>query len=404
MRILRGASVARLAAMMLGAERGALIFGPDLSPLSPPYESWPCVRLKTRTIHYKPAVGIVFYTAGEGFCVAALVRKVAALLDSADATLSGHAQLIATDATLFSVIRRRSDMKRRIIVHSPTSLALPSAECSLSTFTWVFMSAAAALEVSHFADMTSANAMLASILYDHGLLTPPHMDGTDVYKLCRADLRLGVPASGLQATLPPGAALIVKDGTISFIGNHEYYRPGGFGPQSQRPGGFGPLDEVKHEFTRGVCYQCCHCGAPVAGGAVLVWGAKIPHPLTHPGRLVLAGAPGSPLPGEAFLCLYCFGAIESPACVKEHLGARVARVVVPLTLSQSFAICSDAQLRRLAPLIGKSAEKMQDLPAYVIKSLNVVIADAKLGKEPAVLAPAIAKLNLPVIGGLRLLS
>src|SRR5262245_6727434 len=98
----------RLVRSMLCMEHGAVAVGPDCAPLPPPHEPWPTVRLSPVTkkglpaeAHYRPTVGIVFYTVGPAFSVRELVGRVAARLgELPEDHLRGHRAVAATPCSM----------------------------------------------------------------------------------------------------------------------------------------------------------------------------------------------------------------------------------------------------------------------------------------------------------------
>ena len=205
MRVVSG-SYPRLIAEMLNLEHGALVVDPDsLQPLPPPHATWPAVVMPPRTaeghpftIHYRPTVGVVYYTQAQGEDVEGLVAGVASMLERAgDAHLRQRNYAVA--ATPAAVLRhtgrvsccnvifgprknnhaaspggancRPGDLlPARLLVYTADGVTTPPAHYGRAGFTWVFMPIAAALAIGErgFDSMPAVNASISAIFFDGG--------------------------------------------------------------------------------------------------------------------------------------------------------------------------------------------------------------------------------------------
>jgi hypothetical protein len=426
----------RLAAWMLCMEHGCLAYGPDLAPLPPPHEPWPRVALPPLTdaglpvvAHYRPAVGLVFYTAGEAFRVAQLVERLNGLLARVpEDHLRG---LRAVAATPVSVLRhkgrvgggtvvvgprkpfekpgaRKGPLPARLLLYTPeAALELPCHFSVRAAFTWVFMPVTAALAIRDVDSMAAANALIASLLYDAGALAR-RAEGADFFRLSLEDFDLpGLPPflapRGAGARRPPAGgprpcsgsdselllggaaglggagcgALVVSpaDGSLSYVGQHLDLRAGGR-PADVHRLPLAPWDPAALAARDGgprEAHQCCVCDAPLGGDAVLVEGARAPLVNPHRGQWAyFPQAPGAPLlPAGArqglLLCLPCWGALGSADCLPRHMEARVSRTVVPG--SQALACAACPGFEGLAPLLDGCVRPVPGAPgAFVVQT------------------------------------
>ena len=209
----------RLISIMLCLEHGAAAFGPDMAPLPRPHAPWPVVTVPPVTarglpteVHYRPTVGVVFYTASEGFDIKQFVHRVSAALGAAgNAHLKTHRAAAVTPAITIRHASRAIDghvvigpkkcfrkpaascvgdhYPARILMWTPPAdRALPPHYSIRAAFTWVFMPVTAALDVTPLYGMAEVNALISSAFYD-GAMVSRHADGSEVFKMALDDQR-----------------------------------------------------------------------------------------------------------------------------------------------------------------------------------------------------------------------
>lgn len=430
----------RLVSIMLCIEHGAAAFGPDMAPLPPPHRPWPVISVPpvtTRglatTVHYRPTVGVVFYTAGEGFDVKQLVTRVsAALAKVSDAHLKTHRATATTPAVVVRHANRvaggnlvvgpkkcfrkpagaAADYPARLLMWTPPAdRDLPPHYSIRAAFTWVFMPITAALDVRTFASMSEVNALVASAFYD-GAMISRHADGSEIFKMAIEDFDFPrAPESvGAEPAGPKGkGALFVHPGTarVEYVGCHTNLACRQGRPFAQLPARpWNPDDLVLRAPGR---FQCCCCDAPAAGDALVLFGLRVPASHGHREWFMFASRQGSPiLHGEnenkgLLLCVRCWDALESPACIATHMAGRVERTVVPLTQAQACA--SIPEYRDLAPILDGVVSPVPNIAgAFTVQTAqgSVVLAGAMLGPYPALVVPEVSALRLPVLAGLRI--
>jgi hypothetical protein len=461
----------RLAAWMLNMEHGAVAYGPDLLPLPGPHEPWPLVRLAPLTekglpavAHYRPTVGLVYYTASDRLQVGALVDRLVALLEGLpEDHLKGHRAVAATPATVLRhrgrvlggnlvigprrfykkpVAEKKDELPARLLIRTPEADLEPPPHYSIrAAFTWGFMPVTAALAIDTLGSMAAFNAVVASLFYDAGLVSKL-ADGADEHRLTLADFdfpRLPAFLAGADAALekpdprearfgpeahgamPASAAfgshgvlLVTPSRHLTFVGNHLCLRARAPPAHSHLP--LAAWDPAAVAVRGPGQFQCCACDAPVGGEAILLWNPKSPAVSCHRAWFYLPLPTGTPLlRGDnanraLVLCLFCWGALESASCLSEHMGARLARTVVPHTQAEVCAACPGYS--GLAPLL--DAWPVRAIAgvagAFVVTtSLNgpgagaaVVLASEKLGPYPMLTAPGVASFRLPVVPNLRI--
>jgi hypothetical protein len=443
---------ARLAAEMLCLEHGARAVGPDLQPLPPPHEPWPTVRLgpvtaggRPCTVHYRPTVGVVFYTLPPGGSVADLVGRLSARLELAgDGHLRGGRAVAATPATVLrhqgriagghllvgprkcykKPVSERGDLPARLLQWMAPGDDEPPPHYSIrAAFTWAFMPATAALAIGEagFDSMPAVNATLAAVLYDGARLcrlpdgaearplTVGHFGGGGLPPFLAAP----PPGAAPPPLAPLGGALLVEPGgRLVFVGRllnlhlragRAAWPPGQYPalpaeawapetvarPPRRGRGEKPPADAASRDF------QCTSCSAPLGG------------------RVAVVRAPGgaAPEPPGMPLCMFCWHALDSPAYLTGHVGARVTQTETPFTQAEAAAACPGYE--RLAPLLAGTATAIPGAAgAFVVRipegaagvpgGVGVVLASEKLGRYPAVTNPAILAMDLAVVPGLAL--
>jgi hypothetical protein len=419
-------------------------------------------------IHYRPTVAVMYYTLSPGSSPRDLIGRLAAALERAgDAHLRGYRAVAATPSTVLRqkgrviggtvIVGTRKCVKKRNAEKSgyPARLLqlapddeLPPHYSIGAGFTWVFMPITAALAIgaANFESMPAVNATLSAVYYDESQIsTIP--DGGDVARLTIGDFGAGDPplflsnaeALRMQAgrdhhEIVPfgGAVLIDLDGCLTFVGRllNLHLKPGqgawppgrgleelsteAWAPEtvlrlSARPGG---ANEMSRDF------QCVNCAAPLGGAVAVIRAPRAPefgrgihyrewsYIPAAPNSLLLKGAEADI---GVLLCAFCWDALESPACLTAHLGARVTRTVLPFTQAEAAAACPGYE--PLAPLLaGRAAQLAGAEGAYVVTTpaepqtdgASVILACEKLGRYPSITHPVIAATKLWVVTGVPL--
>ena len=194
----------RLVATMVNIEHGALVVDDRGEPLGAgPPQPYPTLRVEPLTAgglplvyRLKPAVGVVFYTAGAGFQIGPFVHRVQAAL-----ARHGYGHLLAHRATsaspcvtvrthrsppaldeVTSVVGPRKPYGRgggdrpeqqpdrqpaRLLLYTPAHCEeLPDQVSHRAGFTWVFTSIGAIAGLARVEGPAALNALMASVLYD----------------------------------------------------------------------------------------------------------------------------------------------------------------------------------------------------------------------------------------------
>jgi hypothetical protein len=491
----------RLAALMLNLEHGCWAYGPNLEPLPGPHEPWPVVPLPPVTAqgvgvvaHYRPTVGLVYYTASDALRLPALLGRLAALLGGTEEHLKGYRAVAATPMTVLRhkgrvaggtrVSRQRwpfsppapsGGLPARLLVCAPAvrDPAPPPHFSVRAAFTWLFVPVTAAFAIRGVGTMAAFNALVASLLYDAGQFARL-ADGADYASLAPGDFDLpalppflGAPAEGPGAAWwsPPAALAPVVAGSgrgVLIVAPAAWLAAEGleWGETSQGPaprdpsrlclayagrppcrcvrcgarraqaaGGYAGLPWAPWDAAAVVArgpgqFQCCVCDAPVGGEAVLLRDPRAiaPGEPCHPGPgegraalaapLLRATARGS---GCLLLCRLCWASLEPAGCLARHMGRPPARVAVPCTQAEACAACPG--YRGLAPLLGGAVEPVPGVAgAFAVapaagrgsKATSgphrgaVVLVGESAGPVSALTVPALARLGLPVVSGLRL--
>jgi hypothetical protein len=457
MRIIRavaGAAAAEteLVAAMANIEHGAVVRAPDGAPLPGPHEPCPLVELPPVTdgglpcaVHLRPTVGVVYYVPAVGLQVRALVDRAAAGLERV-----GEAHLQApraVAATPFTALRHRgrvvggtlvvgprpcfkkpvgerTGFPARILLFvpppGPDGFEAPPHFSVRAAFTWVFMPITAAVAIckNGFRGMDEVNALVAAVFYDVPAVSR-FGHGDVVLRVDARDLEGAERPAWLNdlATATARGVFVVEAGALSFVGDKDAL--GGPGPIGARL----PPEEAWNPgaLAGEAPYRCLYCGVPASGEMVVLRDPRGPGTraalAAHPGEAPAGtqGRPGGALLPPQFagkgllLCLPCWGALDSPACLERHLHAGVTRVRVPLSQADACAACAGywgvaALLRgRARPAAGVPGAFVVatagDRPAY---GAEVVIASEELGPHPLLSYPALAALRLPVVPGLRI--
>jgi hypothetical protein len=480
-----GGAERRLVAEMLCLEHGARAVGPDLQPLPSPHEPWPVVKLRPITakgvpyaVHYRPTVGVVFYTLAPGSHVADLVGRLSAQLERAgDAHLRAYRAVAATPAT---VLRHKGRIAGGHVIVGPRKCyKKPVAEKSVlparllqwthpdddeppphysirAAFTWVFMPVTAALAIGEggFDSMPAVNATLSAVFYDEARICNIP-DGGEVSPLTIGNFEgvglppfLLPPAGGVPTRSPlrarggallgarsgallgarGGALLVDGAGRLTYIGRllnlhlktgRGVWPPGrnvlqlpaeAWAPETILLPAGGGFANAK---SRG--FQCVSCMAPLGGEVVVIRAPRAPATGQHREWFYYPVGSNAPLIGGALagggllLCAFCWNALESPACLSVHMGARVTHTVLPFSQAEAAAACPGYE--PLAPLLAGTALPLAGAEgAFVVKTpdggpgggASVILACEKLGRYPALTHPAVAAAKLGVVSGVAL--
>lgn len=465
-----GGAERRLVAEMLCLEHGARAVGPDLQPLPAPHEPWPVVKLRPITakgvpyaVHYRPTVGVVFYTLAPGSRVADLVGRLSAQLERAgDAHLRAYRAVAATPATVLrhkgrvagghvivgprkcykKPVVKKADLPARLLQWTPPDDDEPPPHYSIrAAFTWVFMPVTAALAIGEgdFDSMPAVNATLSAVFYDEARICNIP-DGGEASPLAIGNFEgIGLPpfllppagaapASAVPTRLGPrgGAVLLDGAGRLTYVGRllnlhlkagRGVWPPGrnvlqlpaeAWAPETiLLPGG---LANAKSRD-----FQCVSCMAPLGGEVVVIRAPRAPATGQHREWFYCPVGSNVPLIGGALadgallLCAFCWNALESPACLSVHMGARVTHTVLPFSQAEAAAACPGYE--PLAPLLAGTAAPLAGAPgAFVVKTpdggpgggASVILACEKLGRYPAITHPAVAAAKLGVVTGVAL--
>ena len=445
------ANEAKLVAAMLKFEHGAVVRDPSGVTLDPPHAKFPTVAVSPITtrgascsVHYRPTVGVVFYTSGamiggaSEFNIGNFVRRVSVLLaDAGDAHLRSYRAVAATPATVMrhrgrvsgshlvvgprkcfrKPIVEKSNLRSRLLQWVPSYELEPPPHFSIcAAFTWVFMPVTVAIAIRSFNSMSEVNAMLASVFYDGGNLCQ-YPDGSVVERISMADFVthtlpewlveertrsvkvLGNPRAGCLVVRP-------STGSIEYVGRYHNLH---CTPQlTHELPELAPWDPDSLHATEGGCYQCVSCGVPIGGTAVIIRDARVAAGAIHRNWFYNRLNAGTRLhqPSEAnkgyILCSRCWSALESPACVTEHMGARVERTVIPGTQADACAKCPGYEVigRILAGCVSRT-----DVPGAFtvdVEGARFVITGQKLGEFPLLTCAGVAALKLAVVPYIRI--
>jgi len=386
----------RLAAEMLCMEHGARAFDKELAPLLAPHEPWPLVDLSGEGfLHYKPAVGVVYYVPGEGFSAAALAGRLEALLGAAGSSHLETRRAVAS--TLATVSRVCPRLPPRALVCASGGQEPPYLS-TRAVFTWVFAPISAALELAKdgFRTLAEVNAAVASLLYDAGRLCRVPDGGSLRFPLRRELFCVGPELPGLDHPMSALVADPVRGG-LFFAGRYE-----ALGAWRGPPRGCGPPSED----APGRPPRCLGCEAPVGGVAYALTSLRVPSCGLHAGAPCWYSheyLPGAQLlrPGErVYLCVFCWESFEDPGCPCVHAAGNAAQV--GLAMSQAEACAATPGYERISLLLKGTVRAIADVPgAYVWsgpgQGPSLVLAGDHLGPRPGFMYPAIARLGLPVL-------
>ncbi len=441
MRILNGTCETQLAAEMLCLEHGARAVGPDLAPLPPPHAPWPLIAIPPATkaavpysVHYRPAVGIVFYTRPAGFDVSAFVHRVRALLARAsDAHLRGYRACAASPAAVLRYKGRAREgastiiagprappvklpraggvvPARLLLFTPPDHIVIPRHWSVAAVFTWVFMPIEVALKASleGYSGAANANALVAGLVFDAASILGAPLAPRDIDTLTPTDLGCVPlpagfdPAPILQLCGPraPGA-LVIDGATVTFAGSYRNMRRQSAQDTATRALEIAvlpvmPWDEVKAADT------CVICHVPLAGTVVVARQMRsapnLHNQMFPPGYVV-----GQELNVAVAFCRFCCPPME---CLRVHMGGACVRAVVPRTLAEACA--AYPAYAPLAPLLTGVVHVIPNVAnAYSLETKTygeIVLAGGALGAFPTIACPAVGALRLPAFSQLNLIS
>ena len=433
----RLAAETRLAAEMLCLEHGARAVGPDLQALPAPHAPWPVVEIPPLTaggsachVHYKPSVGVVYYTEGAGFCIASLVARLAAAIARSSrgyAHLCDDSRAVASAPATVGLLRSRCRVSREYVTgpaaeiaserlparaHVPARLLtwtpLNDLDCPLYyssrvAFTWVFMpvTVAIAAEGRPFNSMEAVNAAVSAVFYDDGRASSL-ADGADVrtvalshFGRARAPLprRLTAPPAPPAAEPPPpaaeppliapdaldkllniggprpgggGALLATPDGRLTFVGNTPALH-------GERPGRAAALSALPAQEWAPERFYLAGGRLAVPGGATSRGFQCVNCEAPLSGEVVTVTPPAGRRPGYLeqpcgfLVCLFCWlGAGAPTADLTQCKMLDCGRTTVPFTQAETAAACPG--FKRLALLLASTAAPLEGADgAFVVR-------------------------------------
>jgi len=184
------------------AARATHVVGSTIEVLPYPHDPYPLINLKTITtqglpynVHYRPTVGIVYYTQSKNFNINNLATTVGRELDKFGYKhFQTYRSVAATSTTILRHKGHFNDKTRilgptqylnitnsvdikilpaRVILWLPIDnyeLRPPPYYSSIAAFTWIFMPVRTAIMINErgFNSMHEVNAIISAILYDDG--------------------------------------------------------------------------------------------------------------------------------------------------------------------------------------------------------------------------------------------
>jgi len=454
--------VARIAALMLNFEHGALVRGANGEELPPPHKPFPIVELSSitddglpTTIHYKPTVGVIFYTAARGFNVETLAEELSNHLEAAgDDHLRGYRTVAATPST---VMRHKARVVGGHVLKGPracyrnsrtTTDPLPSrlfnwvppdANGMLplhysirAAFTWVFMPITHAIKVERFNTMSQVNAMMSSILYDAGNICI-HEDHTEIRKVKDSDFvcydppqtlarvwhRCGTMLNSTSAVLivDPAVGVMEISGTSSTLfgtrasqtalSHNSPTERVPWTSQQGEPLKFEPWEGINLHEEDGA-HTCVFCEIPASDNMVVIRGGIVPAAGVHREWEFNQLNPGEPLfsPGDhekgRLLCCRCWNSLSSSSCITTHLNAQLSYTTVPMNQARAFA--DHPRYSAIGRLLEGTIRPSEINGAFIltIDGEEAVLCAKKLGNYPRLTCPGISELQLPVLSRLRI--
>ena len=443
MRILNGTCETQLAAEMLCLEHGARAVGPDLAPLPPPHAPWPLIAIPPATkaavpysVHYRPAVGVVFYTRPANFDVAAFVHRIRALLGASDAHLRGYRACAASPAAVLRYKGRAREgastiiagprapptklprvgvVPARLLVFTPPDHAVVPRHWSVAAvFTWVFMPIEVALKASleGYSSAANANALVAGLVFDAAAIlgaarVPRDVDTITPTDLGCASLPAGFDPAPILLLCGPRApgALVIDGATVTFAGSYRNMRRQSAQDAARHALGVAALPVMpwNEALAAGDGRDTCIiCHVPLAG-AVVVARQMRSAPNVHNRMFPPGYTVGTDLNATVAFCRFCCPPLE---CLRDHMHGVCARAIVPRTLAEACA--AYPAYAPLAPLLTGVVRAVPNVAnAYSLETKTygeIVLAGGTLGAFPTVACPAIGALRLPAFPQLNLIS
>lgn len=426
MRILRGAGDTELAAEMLNFEFGARVMGSDFKQLPAPHEPFPTLDIQPITkegvpfqVHYRPALGVVYYVEPAGDSIQAQVERVATLLDSVGFQhLTSYRAVAATAA---AVMRRKNRVLSKTILENYHDIALvsgssdsvrparlifcctaenvvPPCISSRAVFTWVFLPIAAVFKITMRAndDKTGeiVNASIAGIVHDGpGLLrkdTPSELLEITIEDFGKATDDQLANIARLQdiCGTSTNGALLFSRGRFRFT------------KKQSTPWTAGRTITPSEEKWPNVL-QCSVCDSPLNEVALILRGASQPTIRHHP--IWYSADQPCKLNGGADIIL-CQDCQISTSCVS-HMGGRVSSCRVPLS---QIEICAQLpQYAPLVPVLEGIVSRIEGVPgAFLIRhaSGDIIVIGGSRGKYPAIQYEVIARQNALVVPLLNIIE
>lgn len=437
----------QLAAEMLNMEIGARAFGADGAPLAPPHAPWPLIAVPAATtagvpyeVHYRPAVGVVYYTRPDRFSVQALVRRLVPLLEAAGAAhLQGYRAAAASPAAVLRyqgraragttvkgpcdpparLAREGAKIPARLMVFTPdTSTEAPRHWSVAAVFTWVFMPIEAALRASRegYSSMANVNALVAGLVFDAAGIcggdgpAARDVDLLTINELGLVPVPLGIDAAGVAGLCgrgSKGALVIGTTGRVTFAGSYRNLTANSATMTAQAVAALAS-EPWAHAMAASGDTLCALCRTPHGGEAAVVarqlTGSITPGPnQTHtPMRYnPNNNRPLQPPATATVLCRFC-----CPPCLAEHMGGALTRSMPPLTAAQACA--ASASHAALAPLLGSTARAVPGVVgAFILETPahgTIIITGGHLGGFPTIAHPAVGRLRHPIIAQLNLIK
>lgn len=200
-----------IVAEMLCIEAGAVIVTPDLKSLQLPHAAYPTIKINPITklgkeivIHYRPTVGMIYYTESDNFCVQEFVQTISLQLTkfshlmqyrsgSSASTLrqdfnpTNDINLITKYGTSNPDKNLYARSLQWIDASNIFNLNLIRPYNKFAAFTWIFMPIRLNLHnLSHFDSLNKINCIISSVFYDVGQCCIIPGD-SQVYKLDETD-------------------------------------------------------------------------------------------------------------------------------------------------------------------------------------------------------------------------
>jgi len=386
----------RVAAAMLNIEHGAIAFDDNLVPLPAPHKPATCIAVPPITtnglpveVHYRPSVGVVFYTGADGLKVRDMVARIAAMLGTEHLTRwrvtaatpssvlrkdrpCSAAQTVIGARKMFKSVRPSHDLPpARILMWPPpneSTVEFPLHYSIRASFTWVFMPASAAIKLPHEGadprpvmerhwsrirenwSPTTVNVVMASILYDAAQMTNL-ADNSEIFRgLTMADisvpfrtdnLNLDTVEAGDRLSTTHRGLLIRTNGSIELVGDirtlsvvhHPIGHPTDKNSCKNAPTrkdrlallNSYPLINSRPSNILSGGLICCHCNVPVGDETIVLTGNYYSRSAVDRSQYKAAEAKLPHENNSILFCMRCWHGMSNPACLTAHLGAALVR-------------------------------------------------------------------------------